>query len=82
VDKNGPKRDVRNASRVSGRAVTPIWVPDETMKQCGIWCGRDSAAEDQRHKRQLISAFFSPTWPNLLSQTLDVRYHCVVYNDN
>ncbi|WP_051076575.1 hypothetical protein [Octadecabacter arcticus] len=38
--------------------LTPIWVPDETHEAMrNLVRARDSAAQDQRHKRQLISAF-------------------------
>ena len=38
--------------------LTPIWVPDETHEAMrDLVRARESAAEDQRHKRQLVSAF-------------------------
>ena len=38
--------------------LTPVWVPDETHEAMrDLVRARESAAEDQRHKRQLISAF-------------------------
>jgi len=38
--------------------LTPIWVPDETHEAMrDLVRARESAAEDRRHKRQLVSAF-------------------------
>jgi len=38
--------------------LTPIWVPDETHEAMrDMVRARESAAEDQRHKRQFVSAF-------------------------
>jgi len=38
--------------------LTLIWVPDETHEAMrDLFRDRESAAEDQRHKRQLVSAF-------------------------
>ncbi len=38
--------------------LTPIWIPDETHEAMrDLVRARESAAEDQRHKRQLVSAF-------------------------
>ena len=71
------KTDRRDAERLArllrAGELTPIWVPDETHEAMrDLVRASDSAAQDQRHKRQLISAFFSATWPNLLlHQTLD-----------
>lgn len=46
-----------------GRAgeLTPVWVPDETHDPMrDLVRTRESAAVDQRHKRQLVSAFVLP----------------------
>lgn len=56
------KTDRRDAARLArllrAGELTPIWVPDETHEAMrDLVRARDSAAEDQRHKRQLISAF-------------------------
>ena len=56
------KTDRRDAERLArllrAGELTPIWVPDETHEAMrDLVRARDSAAEDQRHKRQLISAF-------------------------
>jgi len=56
------KTDRRDAERFARLLrvgeLTPIWVPDETHEAMrDLVRARDSAAEDQRHKRQLISAF-------------------------
>jgi transposase len=56
------KTDRRDAERLArllrAGALTPIWVPDETHEAMrDLVRARGSAAEDQRHKRQLISAF-------------------------
>lgn len=56
------KTDRRDAMRLARRLrageITPIWVPDETHESIrDLVRAREVAAEDQRHKRQLISAF-------------------------
>ncbi len=56
------KTDRRDAERLArllrAGELTPIWVPDETHEAMrDLVRARDSAAQDQRHKRQLISAF-------------------------
>ena len=56
------KTDRRDAERLArllrAGELTPIWVPDETHEAMrDLVRARESAAEDQRHKRQLISAF-------------------------
>jgi transposase len=57
------KTDRRDAERLArllrAGELTPIWVPDETHEAMrDLVRASDSAAQDQRHKRQLISAFF------------------------
>ncbi|MFT7493388.1 MAG: transposase [Alteromonas macleodii] len=56
------KTDRRDAERLArllrAGELTPIWVPDETHEAMrDLVRARDSAAQDQRYKRQLISAF-------------------------
>jgi transposase len=49
---------IRLARLLRAGELTPIWVPDETHEAMrDLVRARDSAAEDQRHKRQLVSAF-------------------------
>ena len=76
------KTDRRDATRparlLRAGELTPIWVPDETHEAIrDLVRARESATEDQRHKRQLISAFLlrhgriyhrSKTWT--------MRYRC------
>ena len=53
------RRDaVRLARLLRAGELTPVWAPDETHEAIrDLVRARESAAEDQRHKRQLISAF-------------------------
>ena len=56
------KTDRRDAERLArflrAGELTPIWVPGETHEAMrDLVRARDSAAQDQRHKRQLVSAF-------------------------
>ena len=56
------KTDRRDAERLArllrAGKLTPIWVPDETHEAMrDLMRARDSAGQDQRHKRQLIPAF-------------------------
>jgi transposase len=49
---------IRLARLLRAGELTPIWVPDETHEAMrDLVRARESAAEDQRHKRQLVSAF-------------------------
>lgn len=49
---------MRLARLLRAGELTPVWVPDETHEAMrDLVRARESAAEDQRHKRQLISAF-------------------------
>ncbi len=49
---------MRLARLLRAGELTPIWVPDETHEAMrDLVRARESAAEDQRHKRQLVSAF-------------------------
>ncbi|PXW67365.1 transposase [Loktanella sp. PT4BL] len=49
---------IRLARLFRAGELTPIWVPDETHEAMrDLVRARESAAEDQRHKRQLVSAF-------------------------
>lgn len=49
---------MRLARLLRAGELTPIWVPDETHEAMrDLVRARESAAEDQRHKRQLIAAF-------------------------
>jgi len=49
---------IRLARLLRAGELTPIWVPDETHEAIrDLVRARESAAGDQRHKRQLISAF-------------------------
>ncbi|SNT41573.1 IS110 family transposase, partial [Antarctobacter heliothermus] len=49
---------IRLARVLRAGELTPIWVPDETHEAMrDLVRARESAAEDQRHKRQLVSAF-------------------------
>ena len=56
------KTDRRDAERLARLLrtgeLTPIWVPDETHEAMrDLVRARESAARDQRHKRQMISSF-------------------------
>ncbi len=53
------RRDAMRLARLlRAGELTPVWVPDETHEAMrDLVRARESAAEDQRHKRQLISAF-------------------------
>jgi transposase len=57
--------------------LTPIWVPNETHEAMrDLVRARESAAEDQRHKRQLISAFLlrhGRTYPRQRPWTMRYR---------
>ena len=49
---------MRLARLLRAGELTPVWVPDETYEAMrDLVRARESAAEDQRHKRQLVSAF-------------------------
>lgn len=49
---------MRLARLLRAGELTPVWVPDETHEAMrDLVRARESAAEDQRHKRQLVSAF-------------------------
>lgn len=49
---------MRLARLLRADELTPVWVPDETHEAMrDLVSARESAAEDQRHKRQLVSAF-------------------------
>ena len=49
---------IRLARLLRAGELTPIWVPDETHEAMrDLVRAWESAAEDQRHKRQLVSAF-------------------------
>lgn len=56
------KKDSRDAERLArllrAGELTPIWAPDEIHEAMrDLVRARDSAAEDQRHRRQLIATF-------------------------
>ena len=60
------KTDRRDAERLArllrAGELTPIWVPDETHEAMrDLVRAHESAAEDQRHKRQLVAAFLRPS---------------------
>lgn len=49
---------LRLARLLRAGELTPVWVPDETHEAMrDLVRARESAADDQRHKRQLVSAF-------------------------
>lgn len=58
---------MRLARLLRAGELMPIWVPDETHEaRGGLVRALKSAAKDQRHKRQLVSAFIvarQPSYP-------------------